>query len=200
MCHAPGWELCSLCSAASTIAVLRLWLIVEPALTYLLSPLVAAVRHEAFQYENRQMTFVDLPTTGVHGAAAPRLLSYPIQPGQQQQQQQQQQLKQLRVPVPPFLCLPSLPPAEHYPYLLVNIGSGVSIVRVDGENKFQRVSGEQPALPVRQAGGRAGGQQPLPVLVCQPWCLAVTVPPPLCPACVQALTSGAAPSGACASC
>lgn len=28
-----------------------------------------------------------------------------------------------------------------YPYLLVNIGSGVSIVRVDGENKFERVSG-----------------------------------------------------------
>lgn len=30
---------------------------------------------------------------------------------------------------------------EHYPYLLVNIGSGVSMVRVDGESKFQRVSG-----------------------------------------------------------
>ena len=28
-------------------------------------PILAAVRHEAFQYENRQMTFVDLPTTGV---------------------------------------------------------------------------------------------------------------------------------------
>jgi hypothetical protein len=122
--------------------------------------LVAAVRHEAFQYENRQMTFVDLPTTGVHGAAVPRLLSYPIQPGQQQQQQQQQ-LKQLRVPVPPFLCLPSLPHAEHYPYLLVNIGSGVSMVRVDGENKFQRVSGEQAALPVRQAGGQAGSSPSL---------------------------------------
>ncbi|EFN57701.1 hypothetical protein CHLNCDRAFT_34679 [Chlorella variabilis] len=52
-----------------------------------------AVRHEAFQYENGQLQFVDLPT------------------------------------------------AEHYPYLLVNIGSGVSMVRVDGESKFQRVSG-----------------------------------------------------------
>lgn len=31
--------------------------------------------------------------------------------------------------------------SEHYPYLLVNIGSGVSMVRVDGENKFTRVSG-----------------------------------------------------------
>ena len=31
--------------------------------------------------------------------------------------------------------------AEHYPYLLVNIGSGVSMVRVDGESKFTRVSG-----------------------------------------------------------
>ncbi|MQM06379.1 hypothetical protein Taro_039198 [Colocasia esculenta] len=28
-----------------------------------------------------------------------------------------------------------------YPYLLVNIGSGVSIIKVDGEGKFQRVSG-----------------------------------------------------------
>jgi len=28
-----------------------------------------------------------------------------------------------------------------YPYLLVNIGSGVSILRVDGENNFRRVSG-----------------------------------------------------------
>jgi pantothenate kinase len=33
------------------------------------------------------------------------------------------------------------PLADHYPYLLVNIGSGVSMVRVDGEGKFQRVSG-----------------------------------------------------------
>lgn len=55
--------------------------------------LLNAVRHEAFQYENAQMKFVDLPT------------------------------------------------GEHYPYLLVNIGSGVSMVRVDGENKFTRVSG-----------------------------------------------------------
>ncbi|KAL4445797.1 hypothetical protein ABPG77_008996 [Micractinium sp. CCAP 211/92] len=55
--------------------------------------LLNAVRHEAFQYENGQMKFIDLPT------------------------------------------------AEHYPYLLVNIGSGVSMVRVDGENKFTRVSG-----------------------------------------------------------
>lgn len=55
--------------------------------------LLNAVRHEAFQYENGQLQFVDLPT------------------------------------------------AEHYPYLLVNIGSGVSMVRVDGESKFQRVSG-----------------------------------------------------------
>ncbi|GAA0160668.1 kinase [Lithospermum erythrorhizon] len=28
-----------------------------------------------------------------------------------------------------------------YPYLLVNIGSGVSMIKVDGEDKFQRVSG-----------------------------------------------------------
>ncbi|KAI7844383.1 hypothetical protein COHA_002181 [Chlorella ohadii] len=55
--------------------------------------LLNAVRHEAFQYENGQMKFVDLPS------------------------------------------------AEHYPYLLVSIGSGVSMVRVDGENKFTRVSG-----------------------------------------------------------
>ena len=32
--------------------------------------------------------------------------------------------------------------ADPYPYLLVNIGSGVSIVRVDGEGSYQRVSGE----------------------------------------------------------
>ncbi len=40
--------------------------------------------------------------------------------------------------------------ADLYPYLLVNIGSGVSMVRVDGEGKFLRVSGaaqrqKQPA-------------------------------------------------------
>lgn len=29
-----------------------------------------AVRHEAFQYENGQMKFVDLPTAGVQGEAA----------------------------------------------------------------------------------------------------------------------------------
>ena len=32
-------------------------------------------------------------------------------------------------------------PAGVYPYLLVNIGSGVSMVRVDGEGRHQRVSG-----------------------------------------------------------
>lgn len=31
--------------------------------------------------------------------------------------------------------------ADLYPYLLVNIGSGVSIVKVDGEGKYERVSG-----------------------------------------------------------
>lgn len=43
-------------------------------------------------------------------------------------------------PPPPYIPLAT--PAELYPYLLVNIGSGVSMVRVDGEGKFQRVSGE----------------------------------------------------------
>ena len=28
-----------------------------------------------------------------------------------------------------------------YPYLLVNIGSGVSMIKVEGEGKFQRVNG-----------------------------------------------------------
>ncbi|KAJ7558584.1 hypothetical protein O6H91_04G047400 [Diphasiastrum complanatum] len=32
-------------------------------------------------------------------------------------------------------------PNELFPYLLVNIGSGVSIIKVDGEGQFQRVSG-----------------------------------------------------------
>ena len=48
-----------------------------------------------------------------------------------------------------------LPPcAEHYPYLLVSIGSGVSMVRVDGENKFTRVSGA--ALLLGAAAGCRG--------------------------------------------
>ena len=28
-----------------------------------------------------------------------------------------------------------------YPYLLVNVGSGTSVLKVDGENNFQRVDG-----------------------------------------------------------
>ncbi|KAF1871100.1 hypothetical protein Lal_00020834 [Lupinus albus] len=32
-------------------------------------------------------------------------------------------------------------PNDLYPYLLVNIGSGVSMIKVDGEGKFERVSG-----------------------------------------------------------
>ncbi|KAJ4869352.1 Pantothenate kinase 2 [Raphanus sativus] len=32
-------------------------------------------------------------------------------------------------------------PNDLYPYLLVNVGSGVSIIKVDGEGKFERVSG-----------------------------------------------------------
>lgn len=31
--------------------------------------------------------------------------------------------------------------SDCYPYLLVNIGSGVSILKVDGEETFERVSG-----------------------------------------------------------
>lgn len=31
--------------------------------------------------------------------------------------------------------------SDLYPYLLVNIGSGVSMIKVDGDNKFERVSG-----------------------------------------------------------
>ena len=55
--------------------------------------LLKAVTHEAFQYENGQMSFIDIDPCTVH------------------------------------------------PYLLVNIGSGVSMVRVDGEGKYQRISG-----------------------------------------------------------
>lgn len=32
-------------------------------------------------------------------------------------------------------------PCSVYPYLLINIGSGVSIVKVNGDGKFQRVGG-----------------------------------------------------------
>lgn len=55
--------------------------------------LLQAVRNEAFQYENGQLSFKDID------------------------------------------------PSTVYPYLLVNIGSGVSMVRVDGENSYDRVSG-----------------------------------------------------------
>jgi type II pantothenate kinase len=37
--------------------------------------------------------------------------------------------------------LSSTPLSPIYPYLLVNIGSGVSILRVDSENRYERVSG-----------------------------------------------------------
>ena len=39
------------------------------------------------------------------------------------------------------LTFKEIEPATMYPYLLVNIGSGVSMVRVDNENSFNRVSG-----------------------------------------------------------
>ena len=55
--------------------------------------LLQAVRNEAFQYENGELSFKDID------------------------------------------------PSTVYPYLLVNIGSGVSMVRVDGENSYDRVSG-----------------------------------------------------------
>ncbi|KAI8111302.1 hypothetical protein M9434_004874 [Picochlorum sp. BPE23] len=55
--------------------------------------LLQAVRNEAFQYENGEISFIDID------------------------------------------------PGTVYPYLLVNIGSGVSMVRVDGEGEYQRISG-----------------------------------------------------------
>lgn len=39
------------------------------------------------------------------------------------------------------MAFTDISPSATYPYLLVNIGSGVSMVRVDGEGKHQRVSG-----------------------------------------------------------
>lgn len=106
------------------------------------------------------------------------------------------------------------PVAEHYPYLLVSIGSGVSMVRVDGENKFQRVSGAGPCW----GGACWGGFLSLCFVVSRRSCWRLTshskwlcvrqrVPFPnpgrlhsLRPPHPQAPTSAAARSGACASC
>lgn len=47
-------------------------------------------------------------------------------------------------PINPTRVRPIATPAadaDLYPYLLVNIGSGVSIIRVDGDGQFTRVSG-----------------------------------------------------------
>ena len=37
--------------------------------------------------------------------------------------------------------LPSRPPLQIYPYLLVNIGSGVSMIKVSGPRQYQRIGG-----------------------------------------------------------
>jgi type II pantothenate kinase len=39
-----------------------------------------------------------------------------------------------------FAVLPAAD-SDLFPYLLVNIGSGVSIVKVDGEGQYERISG-----------------------------------------------------------
>ena len=66
------------------------------------------------------------------------------------------------------------PPVDLYPYLLVSIGSGVSMVRVDGEGSFQRVSGER-------CGGRVcvwgGGWGALRVLALPPLAALGSRPP-----------------------
>ena len=41
----------------------------------------------------------------------------------------------------PMTFLPSRPPSHIYPYLLVNIGSGVSMIKVSGPNKYERIGG-----------------------------------------------------------
>ena len=40
-----------------------------------------------------------------------------------------------------MLCAPCAADSDLYPYLLVNIGSGVSMLKVSGDGKFERVSG-----------------------------------------------------------
>ena len=100
------------------------------------------MRHEAFQYENSQLTYVDLPITGACAAWVLRVHAgvCAVLAGCVTSEKAPFQTQPQPIPSPPH------PPTlhsttEHYPYLLVNIGSGVSMVRVDGESKFTRVSG-----------------------------------------------------------
>ena len=41
----------------------------------------------------------------------------------------------------PMTFLPARPPSHIYPYLLVNIGSGVSMIKVSGPREYQRIGG-----------------------------------------------------------
>jgi len=38
-------------------------------------------------------------------------------------------------------CLSNPEETDLYPYLLVNIGSGVSVIKVEGDGKYERISG-----------------------------------------------------------
>ena len=60
---------------------------------------------------------------------------------QQQQQQQQQQRQQQQQPEGRRIFLDRKEGEDLYPYLLVNVGSGTSILLVEGPETFRRVSG-----------------------------------------------------------
>ncbi|KNC73643.1 hypothetical protein SARC_13798, partial [Sphaeroforma arctica JP610] len=42
---------------------------------------------------------------------------------------------------PPYTFMNPIPPSSLYPYLLVNIGSGVSMIKISGPQEYERIGG-----------------------------------------------------------
>ncbi len=170
-----------------------------------------AVAHEAFTFEN------GAPLAGCSRAAPARaspgapLACLPAQPccaARAARSAAPAPDPSAATPAPPGspTFVPANADSELFPYLLVNIGSGVSILKVDGPDSYQRVSGSslgarprgrrlrsgarRAAVLLRCAAGPAGGRRPGGGGSCR-----VRAHRP-----ARLPLQAAAPSGACAGC
>ncbi len=112
--------------------------------------LLKAIRHEAFMYENGQTTFSPANSAYILSETYTLTLFFwfnhqtALFPACCTVASANSTIAALSIALCPVLiCVSSLYAADQdlYPYLLVNIGSGVSMLKVEGDGQYERVSG-----------------------------------------------------------
>lgn len=92
------------------------------------------IPHEVFWYSDQLVHSIS------HPAAKCSLLHDHLAAGEQQQHQEEDLPRPSPNP-PQYSLVFDEHPSPQFPCMLVNIGSGVSIIKVDGDGKYERISG-----------------------------------------------------------